>query len=416
MKDTERVDIMAKSTMKRAPKGMGHYYMTPAGRYAWRKRVDGQEKYLSADTPSELQALINEIIDLKITKSKLKVDEWFAKWLKYIEALRKPATYNQYKDIYKKHIKPEIGNRKLSTITTNDIQSVVLAMNKKTVKTKKKVKGKWVEADTGKTISSCTMKHAVKIMNGAFKAAADKKNKLIPVNPVTDIQIPQKQAKPRKTLNSQELFLLFRQLERSRWIWSAKFMLITGMRRGELLALRSTDIDTVNKRITVDESNSSTGLGDTKTKIHYIPLSPLMEKYLSGQERMLKGENNPILQNEELKKSNLVFPSEDGVMLHPGSYYTMLARYAKDAGIHASPHCLRHTFVYMNRKKLSLKEIQNILGHDESTTTLDIYGDMLDESTEQTGKDIDETFAKFDRDTEKVIDIRSIKKRKKQAN
>jgi site-specific recombinase XerD len=94
----------------------------------------------------------------------------------------------------------------------------------------------------------------------------------------------------------------------------------------------------------------------------------------------------------------------------------MLSRYASDAEIKASPHMLRHTFVYMNRKKLSLKEIQNILGHDESTTTLDIYGDMIDESTEQTGKDIDEVFAGFENDTSKIIDIETLKKNKKKAN
>ena len=386
---------MAKSTMKRSPKGMGHYYMTPTGKYAWRKRIDGQEKYLSADTPKELQELVNEVIDLKITKSKLKVDAWFTKWLTYIEALRKKATYNQYRDIYKKHIKPEIGGRKLSGIKSNDIQSVILGMNKK-------------------GLSTWTMKHARKIMNGAFTKAVE--DKLIPENPVQRIEIPQKQAKPRKTLNSDELIKLYRQLDHSRWIWSSKFMLITGMRRGELLALKWSDIDVINKRITIDESDSSTGLGDTKTRIHYIPLSPLMEKYLAGQKRMLADETNPILYNEELKKSNFIFPNKSGVMLQPGSYYTLMARAAARAGIHASPHCLRHTFVYMNRKKLSLKEIQNILGHDESTTTLDIYGDMLDESTEQTGKDIDETFADLDksinekREYAKIIDFN--KKRK----
>lgn len=390
---------MAKSTMKRMPKGTGHYYMTPEGRYGWRKRLDGRDKYYTADTPTELQAIVNEVIDLKITKTKLKVDEWFTKWLNYIDALRKKATFNQYNDIYRIHIKPEIGNRKLSTIKPDDIQSVILTMNKK-------------------GLSTWTMKHARKIMNGAFTKAA--KARLIPINPVQDIEIPQKQAKPRKTINSDELIKLYRQLEKSRWIWSAKFMLITGMRRGELLALRSTDIDVINKRITVDESNSQTGLGDTKTKIHYIPLSPLMERYLAGQSQMLRDESNPILFNEELKKSNLIFPNKKGVLLHPGSYYTMMARAAENAGIHASPHMLRHTFVFMNRKKLSLKEIQNLLGHDESTTTLDIYGDMLDESTEQTGKDIDETFADLDKsineskekEVAKIIDFAKRRKAK----
>lgn len=406
---------MAKSSMKRAPKGTGYYYTDEKGKHHWRKRADGQEKYLSADTPKELQAKVNGVIDLKLTKTKLKVDEWFTKWLTYIEALRKPATYNQYRDIYKKHIKPAIGNRKLSTVQPNDIQDVILMMNKKTTKTRKKVKGKWEEVDTGKTLSTWTMKHARKIMNIAFEKAV--KDKLIPINPVQDIEIPKKQAKPRKTLNSEELTKLYRELERSRWIWSAKFMLVTGVRRGELLALRWSDIDMVNKRITIDESNSSTGLDDTKSsKVHYVPLSKLMQKYLEGQKQMLKDENNPILENEKLKKTDLIFPNKNGIMLQPGSYYTMLSRYAADAEIKANPHALRHTFVYMNRKKLSLKEIQNILGHDESTTTLDIYGDMIDESTEQTGKDIDEAFAGFENDTSKVVDIRTLKKSKKKAN
>lgn len=408
---------MAKSTMKRNPKGMGHYFMTPNGKYAWRKRVDGQEKTITADTPKELQEKVNEIIDLKIIKSKLTVDEWFTKWLKYIEGLRKPATYNQYKDIYKKHIKPEIGNRKLFNIKSHDIQSIILTMNKKTTKTRKKIDKKWVEVDTGKTLSTWTMKHARKIMNLAFEKAV--KDKLIPYNPVKDIEIPKKQAKERKTLNHEELIKLFRQLEKSRWIWSAKFMLVTGMRRGELLALKWSDIDFVNKRITVDESNSSTGLDDTKSsKVHYIPLSPLMEKYLAGQKQMLENEPNPILHNEELKKADLVFPNRNGKMLQAGSYYTIFARAAEKAGIKASPHCMRHTFVYMNRKQLSLKELQNILGHDESTTTLDIYGDMIDEATEKTAKQIDESFADLEKsinktrekENAKIIDFMSRKK------
>jgi integrase len=408
---------MAKSTMKRNPKGMGHYFMTPNGKYGWRKRVDGQEETITADTPKELQEKVNEIIDLKIIKSKLKVDEWFTKWLKYIEGLRKPATYNQYKDIYKKHIKPEIGNRKLFNIKSHDIQSIILTMNKKTTKTRKKIDKKWVEVDTGKTLSTWTMKHARKIMNLAFEKAV--KDKLIPYNPVKDIEIPKKQAKERKTLNHDELIKLFRQLEKSRWIWSAKFMLVTGMRRGELLALKWSDIDFVNKRITVDESNSSTGLDDTKSsKVHYIPLSPLMEKYLAGQKQMLENEPNPILHNEELKKADLVFPNRNGKMLQAGSYYTIFARAAEKAGIKASPHCMRHTFVYMNRKQLSLKELQNILGHDESTTTLDIYGDMIDEATEKTAKQIDESFADLEesinktreKEDAKIIDFMSRKK------
>jgi site-specific recombinase XerD len=131
---------------------------------------------------------------------------------------------------------------------------------------------------------------------------------------------------------------------------------------------------------------------------------------------MLEKEHNPILENNELKKADLVFPNKSGKMLMPGSYYTMIARYAEKAGIYATPHCLRHTFVYMNRNTLSLKELQNILGHDESTTTLDIYGDMIDETTDKTAKQLDETFADIDKEIEhkekaKIIELSSRRKK-----
>jgi site-specific recombinase XerD len=95
---------------------------------------------------------------------------------------------------------------------------------------------------------------------------------------------------------------------------------------------------------------------------------------------MLESEYNPILFNEDLKKTALVFPNEDGVMIRPDSYYTTIRRFANKAGIHAFPHSFRHTFVYLMRGDLSLKDLQNILGHSESTTTLDIYGDMINDN------------------------------------
>jgi integrase len=373
---------MGKMKRARNPKGMGSYRILPNGTHQWRLRKDGEETTLTADTPSELQQKVSEVIDLKITKSKLKVDEWFTQWLKYIDALRKPATYNQYYFIYNTHIKPEIGSKKLISIKSNDIQNVILEMNKK-------------------GLSTWTMKHARKVMSGAFGKAY--KDKLIPVNPVIEIEIPKKQAKPRKTLNTAELAALFRQLEKSRWIWSAKFMLVTGVRRGELLALQWSDIDDINKRITIDESDSSTGLDDTKSsKVHYVPLSDKAKYYLAMQKEMLYKEDNPILVSDKLKATDLIFPNKYGEMLNPNSYFTLFYRAAEKAGIKASPHCLRHTFVYLNRKTLSLKEIQEILGHDESTTTLDIYGDMINDSIDKTAKQIDDVFTSLDKEIEKI--------------
>ncbi len=382
---------------QRNPNGMGSYKLRKDGRISWTQQVDGKPRVLYGRTLTELQSKVKKVADLPVTSNKYKVSDWFEKWLDiYIKQLKKKATHDQYKTLYEQHIKPVIGHRKLSGVKPSDIQTVIAKMNEK-----KK--------------ASKTMKHVKSIMNIAFSQAFD--DKLISVNPVVKIQIPVKQAKTRKVLSIDELIKLYKAMEHSRWIWSIRFLLVTGLRRGELLALKWTDIDFVNKRLTVDESYSSNEIGDTKnSKVHYVPLSDKAIGHLNGQKLMLKLESNPILFDDKLKDSLLVFPSENGTAIRPDSYATMLRRFAIKAGIKASAHCMRHTFVYMMRKKFTLKDLQAALGHDESTTTLDLYGDILNESMTENASQIDDVFNKVDDEMKRVEKEKAKKKNKTVTN
>jgi len=137
-------------------------------------------------------------------------------------------------------------------------------------------------------------------------------------------------------------------------------------------------------------------------KVHYVPLSEKAIEYINGQKNQLIKEKNPMLVVKELRKADLVFPGQKGQMIKPNSYYHVISRAAVKAGFKASPHCLRHTFVYLNRGTMDLKELQNALGHDESTTTLDIYGDILSDSTKTTAAKIDDVFTKVDAEMEEI--------------
>ncbi len=361
---------------------MGSYKKRKSdNRYEWHQTVDGQDRYLSAKTPALLQEKVKRVADLPIIKEKFKVSEWFEKWLGNIETLKKKATYEQYKTLYKQHIKPVIGGRKMKDIKQYDIQKVIaeMAVKNRHKRVKDKETKKYIWEDTGEKLSTWTMKHTRKVMNIAFSKAFD--DKIIPSNPVYKIEIPKRQAKPRKTLKTSELKILFEHAKNTRWYWSLRFLLVTGIRRGELLALRWSDIDNENQSITIDESNSSAGVGDTKSaEVHYVPLSGWAKYYLEKQKEMLVNENNPALLNEELKKADLIFPSEDGTMMKPDSLNSVIDRINKKAGIHVTPHMFRHTFVYMSKGLLTKSELQEALGHDESTTTEDIYGTMLSDT------------------------------------
>ncbi|UWG96833.1 site-specific integrase [Dehalobacter sp. DCM] len=383
---------------QRNPKGAGSYKKRKDGRYSWTQKKDGKARPpIYAKSLGALKKKVDKVADLPITNSnKLTVDAWFANWIEvYVKPLKRGGTPSWTEDMYK-NASPIIGYMKLPNVIPADIQRVVAKMNTKILKPA-------VLDDNGKIIkpaktgySSKTMEETVGVLRRGFEQA--KENGLIATNPVTKkIEIPQKQKKTRKVLSAKELHDLFEEMKNSRWIWAMKLLLVTGIRRGELLALRSSDIEIEHHRIVIDESNGLTGVGDTKNaKVHYVPLSKKAMEYLVEQRKMLEREFNPILFDEELKKTDLLFPGQDGTVILPNSFTKIVKRAALKAGINATPHCFRHTFVYLNRKALSLKDLQYILGHDESTTTLDIYGDIIDDSSEDTANVIDNIFDKME--------------------
>lgn len=373
----------------RNPNGMGSFTKLKDGRYKWKQMIDGELRQITARSPTELREKIKKVDGLPIVKNKLKAVEWFEKWLStYVKPLKKKATYDQYNSLFLTHIKPVFGSRKLSNIKRYDIQEVISVMNTK-------------------NLSTWTMKHVRKVMRLAFSKALE--DKLIAENPVDKIEIPKKQAKPRKTLTTSELKILFQHTKNTRWHWAFKFLLVTGLRRGELLALKWSDIDFENKRIIVDESNSAGGVGDTKSsKVHYVPLSGLAIEYLKNQKDMLIKENNPALYNDELRKEDIIFPSQSGTIMKPDSFNSVLDRINKKTGLHITPHMFRHTFVFMSKGLMTLSELQEALGHDESTTTLDIYGTMLSDTKEVANK-IDRVFEELDEEMDNIEEKKECK-------
>lgn len=364
------------------PNGSGCYTKLKDGTVRWRQMRDGQVRELTAKTLKELQQKVDKIAGTAIRKDKIKVSQWFSFWLDvYVKPFSSAQTYDQYESLTRIHILPVIGERKITSIESIDLKGIIAKMNEK-------------------GLSSWTMKHTRKVLNLAFDQAV--KDNKIDCSPVVDIKIPQKQAKIRKTFTPEELQKLMLQLKDSRWYWSLKFLLVTGLRRGEFLALKWSDIDFENRRIIVERSNSKSGLGDTKSrKVHYVPLSNAAIFALDKQKEILESEMNPILFNPELKKSDLIFPAQNGTMMRGDSYYNVISRAAKKANIQAYPHMFRHTFVYASKDVLSLSELQEALGHDESTTTLDIYGEMLGD-TRATANKIDSAFNSLENEIKQI--------------
>lgn len=351
--------------------GMGNlYYNKKTKRWEFKIMSDGRNRMATGKT----QKIVNErkkrldILPENATKTKLY--DWIEMWLEnYVKPLRKITTYKQYEDTYKCYIKPYIKNHPLTTVTSLDIQKLITKMKEK-------------------NLSANTMKQTRKVLNLAFKQAL--KNKHITKNPVEDIEIPAIQQKARKVLKISEFHAILDYLQNSRWFWPLQFMVVTGLRRGELLALKWSDIDEENKVITVSDNNTNQGIGTTKSnKVHYVALSDTAKKCLNKFKIQLMMEGHPANTGSD----DIIFIAQHGEPLRPQSLNNVFRRIKHYTGIEASPHSMRHTFVYYCKNKLSLSELKDSLGHDETTATLDIYGDMLFDTSTVAAK-IDQSFEK----------------------
>jgi len=340
--------------MKRNPNGIGSYRIRADGRAEYRIMIDGRMRYVTAP---DMRTLKVKVKSGKKRATGDTLDAWAAKWLESVKVLRSVASYRQYEQMYRLHIAPHIGSLRIDAIKRSDIQAVINGM----------VRDK---------LSSCTMLHARKCLHVMFNAAI--RDELIPVNPVQQIEIPRTQAKVRKTLTLDEVDKLLAIMATSRWRHAVRFTLNTALRRSELLSLTWDDVDMPGRRMIVKGMDAG-----TKTRqAREIPLSVEAIAALHAQDNMLQAEGIRDW-------CELVFPSRWGKALLPNYFTVLFMEYAAKAGIHASPHMLRHTFVYLTRDVLTLKELQAILGHDKSTTTLDLYGDMIalsDETGDRIGE------------------------------
>lgn len=134
------------------------------------------------------------------------------------------------------------------------------------------------------------------------------------------------------------------------------FALRTGVRFGELIALDWSDIDFLNKQITIRRSIVGGVMGGTKSnKIRYIPLNKSVSEMLIDRAQnhgfVFIRNGEPFTQHYCCKK---------------------IIKAYKDAGLKKSGwHKLRHTFAsHLAQKGIAIQVIKELLGHSDITTTM----------------------------------------------
>lgn len=172
-------------------------------------------------------------------------------------------------------------------------------------------------------------------------------------------------------LERDELEILLENMHVEKWRNLTIFLVLSGLRIGEALALTSKDVDLKNREISVSKTYDSnnrltnyTPKTDSSTRIVYIQdeLFPLMK----------------LLKQNSLAESfatgcNLLF-QEKGKEYRYDAYRKYLRiTSTKYLDRHIKPHMLRHTHISLLAEELNLEEISRRVGHKDSAITRKVY-------------------------------------------
>ena len=266
-----------------------------------------------------------------------------------------------------------LGNQYVDNISYRMIQQFILSLAKD-----------GMNQNTGKGLSAKSQKHFITLISDIMRYA--KKCGYITDNPCKDIEVQKAQTKERcpYTLDKEITFLNLMQEHNAplRYQVFFRFLIYHGLRRGEVLGLEWKDIDfstgicCINR--TSSYQNSKTGVytstPKTKSSRRNLRLSDELLSYL----RRYKMEKSiaRVLYSEKWQDSDRLFTTETGAPLTPNTPYSWLQRFCERYDLpFKGLHSFRHAFAseMIASKQVDIKTVSAILGHSQTSTTLNIY-------------------------------------------
>ena len=358
---------------KRRPSGDGMVRKRDDGRWEGRivvgHKANGDPifRHVYAKTQKALTKKLHQSIecyqDVDLTEdSRMTLGEWLDRWLaEYKDGTIRPGTLEGYRNYIENYIKPQLGGKQVSLITTQDVQRMY-----RRLKSGGRVRE---DVDGSKRLSDSTVRHIHTMLHGAMKAAVQAH--IIPKNPTENATVPKSNYKPMQVLSEQELDTFLQAVQKDD-IWRDFFYteLMTGLRRGEICALMWRDFDAKTGTLGISRTLHSKGqgiyaLGETKTS--------------QGNRTIILPESVAALLRARKKKSisQWIFPQPTSpeLPMNPGTAYRRLKTLLEEAGLPSIRfHDLRHTFATLALQNgMDVKTLSAMLGHVSAATTLDIY-------------------------------------------
>ncbi|GCF07355.1 site-specific integrase [Dictyobacter arantiisoli] len=377
----------------RGIRGAGSVYRRDDGRWVGSFIVEetGKRKYLYGKTQQEAyEKLQNALQDQKqgmlATGAKEKVGDYLTRWLDVHKVTLRISTYKRYQVVLDKNLIPALGHLSLQKLAAQHIQTFYAKLVK--------------EGISPRTIK---MVHAVlrKALNQAVRW------KLIPRNVCADVSIPRYSKHNIHPLTMAQAKRLMEVSKGSQLEVFITLALMTGMRRGELLALRWAHVDFATGCLNIHRNVAYvTGYGyvedDPKTSSgnRAIPLPQLVIDLLK-QHRSKQLEVR-LKAGSKWQDNDLVFSNKHGNYFSLTVMYKVFNQVLIEAEIpHMRFHDLRHSAAtILLALGIHPKVVQERLGHSQISMTMDTYSHVLPSMQQEATDKLDILFREQEREQE----------------
>ena len=342
---------------KKRANGEGNIRKRKDGRWEGRYTAGYDEKTgkrLIKNVLGKTQAEVKEKLAKAVAEAESvdvrRADEYtLGTWLQtWYELYAKPhlrfSTAEYYRRGIELHIVPRLGDIPLKKLTGRDLQWLYKDLQEH---------GRLREAQKGKQpgLSDSTIRGIHTMLHNALDRAV--KERLIVRNPADDCVPPKIPKHEMKILPPEQIRSYLTAADQRGVLPMFYLELISGLRKGELVALQWTDLDIENRTISVSKQAGRNNAGEpditrpkTENSIRKISIPQDAADFLIAEHQ--KHLSNPWM-----------FPSpKTGEMYHPDSVVNIHKKILKDAGLeHLRFHDLRHPYVKHTTKIFSLRSM-----------------------------------------------------------
>lgn len=356
---------------KQRTKGENIYYRKDGrweGRYAIGRKSNGRIKY-GYVYGKTYQTVRDKLLPLKqqsdrmiqlYGKSMMTYSEWVTQWKKEIQKTIKLSTYSNYCYKLSRYLLPHLGTTPLYQVTSERIQEIIDIFMKEKL------------SPSSIQIIHCLLK---KTLNDA------KKQGLLYQNPCDAVKLPKRIPRKVRALTIEQQRSLLKVVDKSddNKDQAVILALNTGMRIGEIAALKWSDIDFNRGIISITQTCNRVKSSDNqRTIVNYDAVkSSASHRIIPMNQKVWK----LLKRLKEKSDAEFVFSIGDkGCEPRVLTYhFHQLRKKARLENIHF--HQLRHTFATRCLEaKVGITSVSALLGHASTKMTLDVYSDsMLEE-------------------------------------